>query len=230
MLILWDIDGTMLVTQRSGMAAMRSAGQDLFSPNFKVEGVDYAGRLDPLIIEELFRLNDVPFTPENLHAIKLGYQEHLARLVAQPGRASSLPGVPALLHSLAQNTSLTQGLLTGNWETSGLLKLRAAGIDHSHFKIRVWGDESPHSPPKREHLPRVAMDRLNSLRGNAIDPSKVTIIGDTPNDVHCAKVHGCRSLGVATGIFSVADLSSAGATHAVKDLSDVASIYRWLVD
>ena len=229
MLILWDIDGTMLVTQRSGMAAMKSAGEELFSQAFEVEGVDYAGRLDPLIIEELLQINTIPVTPENMSGMKAGYLKHLGSLVNQPGRATSLPGVNRLLESISLKAHITQGLLTGNWEQTGMLKLRAAGIDPAHFKVRVWGDDSPHQPPKREHLPLVAMDRCRDLRGRITNPASVTIIGDTPNDVHCATVHGCRSLAVATGRFSIDELNRAGATHAVSDLSDFDAIHRWLI-
>ena len=59
--------------------------------------------------------------------------------------------------------------------------------------------------------------------------SEVLIIGDTPHDVDCAAANGCRSLGVATGWFTVDDLESAGADRVVDDLSDTAGLLEWIV-
>ena len=65
MLILFDVDATLISTSGSGKNAMLDAGRDLFGPSFSVEGIDFAGRLDPLIITEMFARHAVPSTPEN---------------------------------------------------------------------------------------------------------------------------------------------------------------------
>jgi phosphoglycolate phosphatase len=76
----------------------------------------------------------------------------------------------------------------------------------------------------------VGLERYREKHGRAIDPGLVTIIGDTPHDVACAKAHRCRSLGVATGIHKVEQLAAAGANHAVRDLSDTAGVLAWLLN
>jgi phosphoglycolate phosphatase-like HAD superfamily hydrolase len=121
-----------------------------------------------------------------------------------------------------------QALLTGNWEDTGSLKLHAAGIQKRYFSFGVWGDDSPIEPPLREHLPAVAMSKYRALKGCDVDPGKVVIIGDTPNDVHCARVNGCRVIGVATGLSSRQELVDAGANLAVDDLSQTEFIAEWL--
>jgi phosphoglycolate phosphatase len=136
--------------------------------------------------------------------------------------------VPDLLQCLRPAVGVRVGLLTGNFEETGSLKLSACGIDPAQFALAVWGDHSPNDPPDRADLPPLAMHRYRALVGRAIEPRHVTIIGDTPHDVRCARIHGCRSLGVATGRYSVNALLEAGADAAVADLSDTPALLAWL--
>jgi len=233
MLILFDIDATLLVSSRSGVYAMQDAGRELFGPSFTFENVDFAGRLDPLILRDLFNVNKVEPTNDNFEAMRWAYGEHLRRRIAVPNTARALPGVHALLDALRPRTDLTLGLLTGNFAETGSLKLRAVGIEPDHFPIQAWGDLSPHDPPAREHLVPVAFEQLrrHAANGSAsftIDPRGVVVIGDTPHDVHCAKVHNCRSLAVATGLHSVDLLRSTGADHVVSDLSDTTAVLKFI--
>jgi phosphoglycolate phosphatase-like HAD superfamily hydrolase len=120
------------------------------------------------------------------------------------------------------------GLLTGNYPETGAIKLRASGIDPDAFPIQVWGCDSPHSPPARDHLPPVGMRRYRERYARELDPADVTIIGDTPHDIACARAHGCRSVGVATGQFSVEQLLAAGADIAWPTLSNTNEVTAWL--
>lgn len=229
MLLLFDIDGTLLITKRSGITAMELAGQELFSPTFTVQGVDFAGRLDPLISFDLFARNNVATTNENLAAFRDGYRRYLQQLLSDgTDRTQALPGVHGLISRLAKHQGVTLGLLTGNWPETGKFKLRSAGLDPKVFAISVWGDESPHAQPAREHLPVVALHRYRERHGRGIEPHHVAIIGDTPHDVHCARVNGCRVLGVGTGLFSAAQLVASGADHAMDSLADEEAALAWL--
>ena len=120
------------------------------------------------------------------------------------------------------------GLLTGNYADTGSMKLRACGIEPEWFRVKVWGDDSPHSPPCRDHLPGVGLERYAMLTGRKLEGRHAVVIGDTPHDVSCARAHGCRSLGVATGRFSVEQLEKAGADWAVTDLRETQRILGWL--
>jgi phosphoglycolate phosphatase-like HAD superfamily hydrolase len=75
----------------------------------------------------------------------------------------------------------------------------------------------------------LAIERATAHHGRAFAPERVTIIGDTPLDVDCAKAHGCRAIGVATGPYSVEQLAAAGADLAVADLSDTDALTRWIL-
>lgn len=227
-LILFDIDSTLLDSSRSGMAAMRDAGVELFGPTFTTEGIEYAGRIDPLIISELLVSVGGTSTPETLARFRDSYLRYLQTRLSTPGVARTLAGVDALISRLRQQTRHTLGVLTGNFPESGRLKLSASGLDPSWFPVSVFGDDSPHTPPTRSHLPPIGMRRYESLTGRMITSERVTIVGDTPNDVSCALENGCRVLAVATGKYSVDALAAAGATLVLPDLTETDRVLAFL--
>ncbi len=230
MLLLFDIDGTLLITRRGGILAMEEAGRELFAPSFTVQGVEFAGRLDPLISHDVLARNDIARTQKNLDAFRDGYKRHLMKLLThETDRTQALPGVHEVVQRLAGRSDVVLGLLTGNWPETGRFKLRSAGLNPDVFPLSVWGDESPHDPPRRDHLPPVAMNRYRQRVGRDVNPAHVTIIGDTPHDVQCAKAHGCRVLGVGTGLFTAEQLVASGADHAVATMGDVEGVVEWLM-
>lgn len=228
MLILFDIDRTLLETQAAGMHCLLEAGRALFGPSFTIDGVPFGGRLDPLIIRDILAASGVEHTPERALAMRRGYHERMIRVMAMPGSARALPGTARLVDALAPVPGLALGLLTGNFEETGRLKLSAAGFDTDRFPVRVWGDDSPFDPPAREHLPPVGIERYTAMKGVRPRSEDVVIIGDTVHDVSCALANGCRVLGVATGHDSADTLARAGAHRVVEDLSDTQGIHAWL--
>lgn len=228
-LILFDIDATLLKTNALGIRAMEHAGLELHGKDMNAGGINYAGRLDPLILRDILTENDIEPTREALDAFRDGYRRHLTRLFEEfPDSAYPLPGVLDLLDALRAHASITLGVLTGNFAETGTMKITRAGIDMNRFEILVWGDDSPHEEPAREHLPGVGIDKHEAHTGERTDPSRVLIIGDTVHDVSCAHAHGCICLGVATGIYNEDDLRDAGAHHVVPDLSDTEAILSWM--
>ncbi len=230
MLILFDIDATLITTSRTGIWAMGEAGRALFGADFDENVVEYAGRLDPLIIGELLVHHGQDATPDAIARFRAAYKHHLETRIHEPGVAQMCPGVGELLTALEHDGSATLGLLTGNYPETGAVKLRASGVDPDRFAIAAWGCDSPHHPPARQHLPPVAMRRYRERFSRDIAADRVTIIGDTPHDIACAHAHGCRALGVATGHFSVEQLFDSGADHAVGTLSNTGEVMAWLMN
>jgi phosphoglycolate phosphatase-like HAD superfamily hydrolase len=229
MLVLFDIDATLITTKGAGIRAMVDAGQRLHGPGFGAGGVEFAGRLDPLILADLLRANGVDPAPAAIAAMRRGYAAALAARLGDGEVSRPLPGVPALIARLASMPGrVTTGLLTGNFAETGSMKLQAAGLDPEGFVIRVWGDDSPHDPPARDHLPGVALERVGAVWGRPALGGEAVVIGDTPHDIACARAHGCRVLAVATGKFGRDELAHADET--VDDLGDVERIVRWLMD
>jgi len=227
MLTLFDIDGTILRTFGLGIRAMGEAGRGLFGESFDESRVRFAGRLDPLIINDLLEANGVETTPCTLARFRDAYREQLeAMLLGEP--AELCPGVNELVDALERRSPMTLGLLTGNFPETGEIKLRSGGMDPNRFPVRVWGEDSPHHPPTRDHLPHVGFARYLEYHQREIDPADVVIIGDTPEDVRCATSTGCRCIAVGTGRYSIDELLDAGADLAVGDLSDTETIVGWI--
>lgn len=239
MLILFDIDGTLIRTHGAGMRALEDAGREVAGAAFSASGIDFAGSLDPVIIARMLENSGHAPTPERIAAVRERYPAHLRRHLAQRpadargafGEAAcgALPGVHSLLRRLtAERPHFTLGLLTGNFEEGARLKLAHCGIDHDSFPVRVFGDDSPHDPPRRDHLPPVAVDRFTRRSGRTIHARHVLIVGDTTHDIGCATAHGGRSLGVTTGGHSRPALEAAGADRVVDSLEDTSDLLKWI--
>ena len=228
MLILFDIDMTLISTGGAGMSALTAAGKRLFGDTFTSEGISFAGRLDPLIIHDMLLQAGIEPSPANHRALRDGYAHALPAWLKQ-NECRPLPGVMDLLAALAPRTDIVPALLTGNFAETGQTKLRACGIDPARFHIHVWGDESPLNPPKRDHLVPVGIERYRNRTGQSPKGEHVLVIGDTPHDVACAKAHGCRALAVATGYTSAADLAASGADRVIADLSDTDGVLEWIL-
>jgi phosphoglycolate phosphatase-like HAD superfamily hydrolase len=227
MLLLFDIDGTLLLTSGAGMAAMKDAAKDICGPSFTFDGVKFAGRLDPLIWRDAAERNGVE-NHEELHAdFRAAYGAHIKHRLETSATAHSLPGVDELLKRCAELEGATVGLVTGNYPETGRLKLRAAGIDPDQFAIAGWGTDGA----VRNDLPAAAIRQYAEVNDGHIDPRRVIVIGDTPHDVACAHANGCLALAVCTGpSYEREDLEACGADWVVEDLSDVESVISWMQD
>lgn len=225
MLILFDIDGTILLTSGAGVKAMDDAGRELFGEGFTMEGIEFSGRLDTLIWNDLVELNRIPPDRRDHDRFRALYGGKLAARLAANPTARLLPGVADLVDRLSREPKVTVGLLTGNYPETGRLKIRHAGLDPDLFTVAAWGCEGG----CRRDLTPLAIERHAKASGRRLDSQAVVIIGDTPHDVDCAKAHGCRAIAVATGAFSVESLWEAGADLAVADLSDTSMLMEWLL-
>lgn len=204
---------------------MHDAGRELFGESFTIEGVEFAGRLDCLIWQDLVRLNSLKDGQEQHDRFRSRYGAHLHKRLITEKKTLLLPGVRELIEQLAAERDVTLGLLTGNYPETGRMKIAAAGLNPDVFTVAAWGIDGR----TRRDLPPVAMNRHRERHGRSIAPEQVIIIGDTPHDVDCARAHACRSIGVATGVFTAAELRDSGADLAVDTLGDTPAVLRWIL-
>jgi len=226
MLLLFDIDGTLLRTTGAGIAAMTDALRELHPQHaVSMEGVPVAGRLDTLIWREVADRHGLATDPESHDRFRACYARHLRqRLESQPGTSRIMPGIPALLDALRRDSSLHLGLVTGNYGETGRLKIRACGLDPERFQINAFAEDGP----DRRSLPPVAMRRFRERHGRDMPPSRTVIIGDTPHDVDCAHASGCHAVAVATGDFPRRELTEHRPALALETLEDTDGFLRWL--
>lgn len=198
--LLFDIDGTLLNAGGAGQAAMEAALAQEFGVTRPVEGIPTAGRTDYAISRDLFAYYGLDADESAWSRFLNSYFAQLPRhLSARPGMI--LPGVEALLQSLAARTDVALGLLTGNFASGARVKLEHFGL-HEHFAFGSFGDQHAH----RDDVAREALRLVRDQHPDApID--RVWVIGDTPADIQCARAIGARVLAVATGIFPAAELA-----------------------
>lgn len=226
-LLLFDLDGTILLTGGAGLRGMEQAGVQVFGERFSLERITTSGGLDPLIYAEALRLAGIEDGDGHHELFRDTYMRQLEANLATAGdRVHLLPGIEPLLGELRRHERAVLGLVTGNYTTAVPIKLRAVGVDPAWFEVTAFGDEASDRPG----MVRLAIERHHERFGGRLEGRDVIIIGDTPNDVNCAHANGCLCLGVATGMYSEEDLRRAGADVVVPDLSDPRQLYEMMKD
>ena len=219
-LVLFDIDGTLLLSAGAGRRAILAALAEYLPDLNAVAGIRFDGKTDPQIVTELLAAagDSAPDDEERIAAVLRRYVAHLEMELAVHGHKSrTMPGIPALLDALEADAGVVLGLLTGNVAEGARLKLSAVGIEPGRFRVGAFG--SDHA--RRGELPPIAARRAEPHFGRIPTGSEVVIIGDTPADVSCAGCIGARTVAVATGGFSVGELEAAGAHAVFADFSDL---------
>jgi len=223
-LVLFDIDGTLVLTLEAGIRSMNRAFARLHDRGDALHTVAVAGRPDLAIVTDAFRAIGVDASPACIEALRDAYFDELAAELARPAGPSFgvLPGVRALLDALEERPDVMVGLLTGNFEGGASIKLRYFDLWH-RFRLGAFGD----AHRDRRALVPVALARAREL-GAAVDPSRVVIIGDTPLDVDCAHAHGAVAVAVATGNYTAEALTKTGANLVVGTLAECDAACGWL--
>jgi phosphoglycolate phosphatase-like HAD superfamily hydrolase len=218
-LVLFDIDGTILLTAGAGRRAIIAALEEEVGDTAAFRQVRFDGKTDPQIVTELLEAagHQGPHASDRVSAICRRYVELLAgELERHAARTTLMPGVHQLLERLDGEESAILGLLTGNVAEGAALKLRSAGLDPSRFRVGAYGSDSAHRP----ELPPIAARRAEQFFGRVPRGSEVVIIGDTPADIACGGCIAARAVAVATGGYSVADLAACGPHAVFEDLTD----------
>ena len=222
-LILWDIDGTLIVSGRAGIFALTKAFATVYGRTPDLDKIDVSGRTDKWIAGQVLAQQGIAATPENIHAFLEAYLQALpGELSDRAGRV--LPGIITLLDTLQARADIAQGLLTGNLQRGARIKLGHYQVWH-YFEFGAFGDDSPW----RNELGPHALRRAREKHAVEFAPADTFVIGDTPHDIECGKAIGAKTIGVATGRFSVAELQAHQPTAVFADFSDPAA-FLGLID
>lgn len=218
-LVLFDIDGTILLSAGAGRRAILAALAEVVEYSEAFEQVRFDGKTDPQIVAELLEVagDPDPRNPERMGWVCRRYLEYLALELERPTtRTRLMPGVAPLLDRLESEAAVVIGLLTGNIAEGAALKLRSGGIDPGRFRLGAYGSDAAHRP----ELPAIAARRAERFFGRVPGGDEVVIIGDTPADIHCGQGIAARAIGVATGGYAYADLAACGPHAVFSDLAD----------
>jgi phosphoglycolate phosphatase-like HAD superfamily hydrolase len=213
--VLFDIDGTLLVTGGAGGVAWQRAFEELHGVEANVAEHTDAGMTDPEIAAILFGevLGREGTQAERSQAIGC-YLRHLPDTVAESGGYRVMPGIEALLDRLIDG-GLLLGLVTGNIEAAAHIKL-ARGHLNRYFSFGGYGSDSA----DRTEVTRTALGRAELVSGGVVDDSSAIAVGDTPRDVKAGHGAGIGVVGVATGSYSIEELRAAGADWVLETLED----------
>ena len=224
-LILFDIDGTLVLTGRAGMRAMNRAVADLVRSENPMDGVQFAGRTDWSILDDILRKHGHAMDAALLEQLRERYVECLADEIHLPGTGVKdvMPGIRPLLDALSERDNVWLGLLTGNFIEGARIKLEYFDL-WKYFPCGAFGGDA-HS---RNDLVPIARQRARECGVPDVTPANILVVGDTPNDVECALVAGATPIAVATGGYSVGQLRQHGATITFEDLSDTKAFLNLL--
>lgn len=212
LLVLWDVDGTLVRTGGHGRYAFEDAFRTVVGRD--PEPVDYAGRTDKQIALKMLAGDD----------------RHMARVLEELEGALDLrkeamrdegyafPGVAEVLEQLHGRDDVIQSLLTGNIKANAIIKVSAFGLEPwLDFEAGAYG-----SDPHEERSDLVAVARRRAAERYA-EPTAAVLVGDTPRDVRAARDAGARAVAVATGFADPETLRASGPDAYLEDFSDTAA-------
>ena len=229
-ILLWDIDGTLIRSTRvdSFKDYTTPVLEEVFGTSGRLSEMQVSGMTDLQIVGEA--LKDEGFTHahirERVAELRTVYVREIERATSNGNQSFMvLPGVRETLTALAEHPRYQSALLTGNIEPAAYLKMELVGLSEFFTLPGAFGDDSH----DRRDLPALAADRIRKHLQLDLAPEQFIIIGDTPNDIACARHFGARALAVGTSrMFSVDDLLACHPDALLTDLSDIKGVLTTL--
>ena len=225
-LVLFDIDGTLLHANGLGSAATRPAMMEVFGTVGRLDAFRFGGKTDwQMLLETLHNLVPAAEIERRLPEYDAVLAQHI-RAMAADFSVRPLSGAPQLLARALNAPDIVVGILTANMPQTARLKLRAAGYDPDDFDLGVFGSEAP----TRAGLAPIALRRARQHHCHDLSPENLVIIGDTPDDITCARSIGGHVIAVATGQYSCEALAAHRPTAAVENLADTELIWSIIME
>ena len=201
--LLWDLDGTLLTTGRAGVYALEEALAEVCGVKRSLQELATSGLTDAEVAELVLRTAGVSPEEEIVLAFLRAYERRLpAALPRRQGRV--LEGVEAILADLHGRDDVLSLLATGNTRAGAAAKLRHYGLG-AHFD----GDGAfCVGPGPRESIVRAAVERAADRLGTEPVGDRLYLIGDTPHDLRCGRAVSARTIAVASGSHSASELAA----------------------
>ena len=226
-LVLFDIDGTLVLTGGAGIRAMNRACEELVGHSQALANIPVAGRTDRIILTDVVTQAGHTLDDGLLERLRDRYIENLRHEIERPGRTQNfealgargglkavMPGIRELLDTLEQRDDVFVGLVTGNFEAGARIKLEHFDL-WRYFRCGAFGDDSA----DRNDLVPVAVRRARECGAPDLSAEHILVVGDTPHDIACAHAAGAVPVAVATGGFTADQLRGYGADIVFQDLS-----------
>lgn len=224
--LLFDIDGTLLLTGGAGKIALEQAFEELFGIAGCWGATDPHGKTDPAIIQSIAEtVLGRRLTPEEDRRLSDRYHELFRLEIARSAQYRLMPGVPEILEFLSRRREIFLALGTGNFERAGWMKLEKGDI-HRYFKCGGFGSDAA----KRPEILRYAVRRAEKMIGSAVPREQIYVIGDTEYDIAAAREAGLRSIAVLTNGRKGKDFEKDPPDYILKDLTNIPAFMACLSD
>jgi phosphoglycolate phosphatase len=229
-ILLWDIDGTLIRTVKAGAYKDYTIPvlEEIFGTAGRLAEMQVSGMTDLQIVYEA--LSHEGFTQDDV----LAHAELLAARLTEAARKITsngtkffelLPGAQETLEALAEHPRYQSALVTGNIESMAKLKMQLVGLERYFTLPGAFGEESH----DRRDLPARAAERIRRQLGLDLAPEHFIVIGDTPNDIDCARHFGARAVAVGTGrTYLRDDIVACKPDALLENLSDVRLVLKTL--
>lgn len=216
-LLLFDIDGTLVLSKGAGREATVRSLQEVFGTDAGVRSLPFGGKTDWQILGEVLPAHG--FHADEIRARLGDFQQAMARhLQAIIGdyAVEACIGTHEVIAALREREDILPGIVTGNVQTTAPIKLRAAGFDPAWFAIGAYGSESA----RRNDLPPLALQRAIAYCGETIPPQDVIVIGDTVADIECTRaIPGAIAVAVCTGFEARENLIAAQPDYLLENMT-----------
>jgi phosphoglycolate phosphatase-like HAD superfamily hydrolase len=208
--LFWDIDGTLLTTGKAGVPAWEQSVRETTGKEFQLSSIRVAGLTDYQIAVRTFEMLRVPVTDALLKKMVARYEQLLpSTLPLKQGRV--LPHVREILETLNGRPDVRSYLLTGNTRGGARAKL-------THYDLVQFFPDGAFAEDQGIRATIATRAIELARRSGPIDPQHVYVIGDTPHDVDAANAIHVRTIAVATGGYSIEELTAHHAWRVFAEL------------
>ncbi|MFE0680658.1 HAD family hydrolase [Streptomyces sp. NPDC058961] len=225
-LVLWDIDRTLLYVGDTDRTVYREAFREVVGRDAERLPQRGTGVTMPLAVRELLAANGVPdgqidrLASQIVACLPSRLERHREELHAS-GRL--MPGALEALAAVHGAKDLVPTVVTGNLRASAEIKLDSFSmLNYVDISVGGFASDDSHRPA----LVAIAQRRSEAAYGSAFGRQNTVIIGDSLQDVRTGREGGAKVIGVASGTTSATQLHEAGADEVVGDLTDVARLLR----
>ncbi|MBI5326589.1 MAG: HAD hydrolase-like protein [Ignavibacteriae bacterium] len=228
-LVLFDIDGTILIYKKYfSRKVFISIIKEVFGKELQISMLPgFSGMTDLQILKNICSIINIPETELN-NNIRVIWTKLLAEFkkLSNPDCIELLPGVIELINLLSDDNNIHLGLLTGNFKENAYLKLSVFDLE-KYFPFGAFGCDSD----SRNNLPEIAIKRANAFyHFDNFSTDNTIIIGDSPMDIECAKANNIPVVSVATGVFSVNQLTEYKPDFIFENFSDYKKVYESIIN
>ncbi len=215
-LILFDIDGTLLISRGIGREAKRRAMLETFGEVGDLDKHVFGGKTDWRILADLL----APYgkSPDDIGREIARYERVMARHMREIKDnycADAIPHAMELVKNLRDRADTIVGLVTGNTSMTADIKLEMAGFKRDWFAVGAFGNEAA----ERDELTRLALERAESHTAHSFAGDDVIVIGDTVADIDAARAIDAVAVAVCTGYTEREQLRDSEPDFLLDDLS-----------